>query len=101
MLVWTSFLVGAQVLTAGAALGDVVGPKVFGIAALTVAALQAGTNNYTSKTQVPRSESVPRGEVMARQTEPGAPVVSTPAAEAAYGIPAGSVVDVNLTTGSP
>ena len=46
ILIWSSILVTLQVLAAGAALGDVVGRNAFGIFALAVAALQAGTQFY-------------------------------------------------------
>jgi hypothetical protein len=46
LLIWSSILVTLQVMAAGAALGDLVGATVFGVFALGVAALQAGTQFY-------------------------------------------------------
>lgn len=42
-----------QILNGGAALGDVVGPEVFGLFALVVAAAQAGWSYWTSATSIP------------------------------------------------
>lgn len=54
----THVLVGAtlaalQIINGGAALGDVLGPKVFGLFALAVAAVQAFWQYYTSATSIP------------------------------------------------
>lgn len=46
LLIWSSILVGLQILTAGAALSDVIGLKATGLAVLVVAALQGGTQFY-------------------------------------------------------
>lgn len=56
----THILVGAvlaalQILNGGAALGDVIGAKAFGLFALVVAAFQAGWQFYTSATSIPTS----------------------------------------------
>lgn len=101
LVAWKAFLVTATIVTGGTAVADVIGAQTAGIAILVVAGLNAGTDYYVNNTTVPKSEAVPRGEVMARQTDPGSPVLATPAAQAAYGIPAGSVVDVNPTAVAP
>lgn len=101
LLLWNSFLVGAQILTAGAALGEFIGPKLAGLLVLGVAAAQGGTAYYINNQTVSRSEAVPRDEVIATQRTPESPVRATPAAEAAYGMPAGSVVDVQPSSGVP
>lgn len=46
ILIWSSVLVALQVLTAGAALSDVIGKDVAALVALIVAAAQAGTSFY-------------------------------------------------------
>lgn len=46
VLIWSSILVGLQVLFAGAALADVVGATTAAVGALAVAAAQAGTTFY-------------------------------------------------------
>lgn len=46
LLIWSSILVGLQVLTAGAALADVVGKDTAAFCVLIVAALQAATSFY-------------------------------------------------------
>lgn len=46
VLIWSSTLVTLQVVSAGAALSDVIGKDVAALVALIVAALQAGTSFY-------------------------------------------------------
>lgn len=46
VLIWSSVLVVLQVISAGAALSDVIGKDVAALVALIVAALQAGTQFY-------------------------------------------------------
>lgn len=48
-------LAALQILNGGAALGDVIGAKAFGLFALIVAAFQAGWQFYTSATSIPTS----------------------------------------------
>ena len=98
LVIWKAVLVTATFVVGGSVLGDAVGAEAAGIALLIVGGLNAGTDYYTSQTQVSRSEAVPKSEVVARQTDPSGPVVATPAAEATYGIPAGHVVDVAPTS---
>lgn len=70
-------LAGLQILNGGAALGDVIGAKAFGLFALVVAAFQAGWGFYTSAT------SIPTNAVAAVKT--GDAIVAGPAAEAPNG----------------
>ncbi|MGI5245407.1 hypothetical protein [Dactylosporangium sp. CA-139066] len=44
--IWTAVLAGCQVVVAGAALADLVGARYAAVAALAVAAAQAGTAVY-------------------------------------------------------
>lgn len=46
VLVWSSVLVGAQVIVAGSALSDVISRDVAALAALVVAGAQAATQFY-------------------------------------------------------
>jgi hypothetical protein len=46
VLIWSSILVGAQVVVAGAALTDAIGKDTAGIVALAVAGCQAATQFY-------------------------------------------------------
>lgn len=50
-----AILAGLQVINGGAALGDVIGDKWFGLFALVVAAVQAGWQVYVSGVTVPSS----------------------------------------------
>lgn len=61
LLIWSSILVTLQVLTAGAALGDVIGATVAALVALVVAALQAGTTFYVRGKVTPVTENDPAG----------------------------------------
>lgn len=60
VLIWSSVLVVLQVISAGAALSDVIGKDVAALVALIVAALQAGTSFYV------------RGQVTPVQPDPPA-----------------------------
>lgn len=46
LLIWSSVLVALQILTGGAALGDIIGLQLAGFFILVVAALQGGTQFY-------------------------------------------------------
>lgn len=81
-----SILAGLQVLTGAAALGDVIGDKAFGMAALVVAAIQVGMTFYVQNAVVPVSE------VAAYQSSQGE-VVAGPAS----GVTNGKTVDVVKT----
>lgn len=73
LLIWSSTLVGLQVLTGGAALADVIGPKLAGLFVLIVAACQAGTQFYV------RGQLTPTTDVIAQRNAAGV-VVAGPAA---------------------
>lgn len=51
MIVWQAVLLGLGVMTGGTALADVVDVQIVGVAALTVAALNAGTQYYIAQTR--------------------------------------------------
>lgn len=57
VLITFSVLAGLQILTAGAALGDVVGTKVAGLVVLAVAAVQAGMSFYVQGQVVPLQDT--------------------------------------------
>lgn len=57
VLITFSILAGLQILTAGAALGDVVGDKVAGLIVLAVAAVQAGMSFYVQGQVVPLQDT--------------------------------------------
>lgn len=79
LLLWSSILVGLQVVTAGAALADLVGVQVAGLAILVVAALQASTQFYI------RGQVTPNVSVAAQVVE--GEVVAGPAASQENGTP--------------
>ena len=56
LLVLFSVLAGAQILTAGAALGDVIGARPAALIALLVAAVQAGATFYARGVVLPASQ---------------------------------------------
>lgn len=56
VLIVFSILAGLQVLSAGAALSDIVGPAVFGLFALGVAAVQVGMTFYVQNLTVPLAD---------------------------------------------
>lgn len=65
LVIWASILVALQVLTAGAALTDVIGEDTAALCILVVAALQAGTQFYV------RSQVTPNASVAARVNSSG------------------------------
>lgn len=73
VLVVMSVLAGAQILTGGAALGDVIGVKVAGLAILVVGAVQAGMQFYV------QGQVTPTAQVAAQRNVDGR-VVTGPAA---------------------
>jgi hypothetical protein len=83
VLITMSVLAGAQILTGGAALGDVIGVKAAGLAILAVAAIQGGMAFYV------QNQVTPNVDVAARVTPTGT-VVAGPAAE----VRTGAIVDV-------
>lgn len=78
VLLTFSALAGLQVLTGGAALADILGPKTFGLIVLLVAAVQAGMSYYV------HNQVTPWKDVAAKKTPEGV-VVAGPAAEAVPG----------------
>lgn len=72
-------LAALQILNGGAALGDVIGAKAFGLFALIVAAFQAFWQYYVSAT------SIPTNSVAAIQDAKTGEIVAGPAAEQANG----------------
>lgn len=89
VLIVFSILAGLQVLSAGAALGDVVGPKLFGLFALAVAAVQVGMTFYV------QNLTVPLANVAAYESGTNAGIVAGPAATPSNG------VSVNVTPTEP
>lgn len=78
-------LTALQVLTGGALIGDVFGPRVAGGAVLVVAALQAGLAYYVNYATTPNrqvaAEKLPSGQVVAGDASPlptGEPVKVVP-----------------------
>jgi hypothetical protein len=57
VLITFSILAGLQILTAGAALSDVLGDKVAGLVVLAVAAVQAGMSFYVQNQVVPVNDT--------------------------------------------
>jgi hypothetical protein len=79
-------------------LADIIDPQIVGVGALTVAAVQGGITFYLSAT------TTPFAQVVATQTQPGAPLVAGPASEVSTGhtiSPDMSVADITpaVTTG--
>lgn len=91
VLIIFSTLAGLQVLTAGAALGDVIGGKQASFAALVVAAAQIGMTFYV------QNQTVPLQNVAAYESGTPAGVVAGPAALPANGVP----VDVTVADPPP
>lgn len=91
LLIWSSTLVGLQILTGGAALGDLIGLRLAGFFILVVAALQGGTSFYI------RGQLTPASAVVAQTTKEG-DVVAGEAAGSATGpvVAVGQPVDVEL-----
>lgn len=79
LLIWSSVLVALQILTGGAALGDVIGLKLAGLLILVVAALQGGTQFYI------RGSVTPNVSVAAREED--GRLVAGPAAPQSDGMP--------------
>lgn len=92
LLIWSSTLVGLQILTGGAALGDLIGLQLAGFCILVVAALQGGTSFYI------RGQVTPSDAVVAQTTKDG-DVVAGPASGSASGpaVAVGQSVDVELS----
>lgn len=82
VLLWMSILAALQVLTGGAALAEVIGTQVAGLAVLTVAAMQTGVQFYV------RGQVTPWETVVSKTTGDGR-VVAGPAHTA----PTGSEVE--------
>lgn len=80
LLVWSSTLVGLQILTGGAALGDLIGLQLAGFFVLVVAALQGGTQFYV------RGQVTPSADVAVERQSDGA-LVAGPASPLADGQP--------------
>lgn len=91
VLIIFSTLAGLQVLTAGAALGDVIGGQQASFAALVVAAAQIGMTFYV------QNQTVPLQNVAAYESGTAAGVVAGPAATPANGVP----VDVTIADPPP
>lgn len=88
LLIWSSVLVTLQILTGGAALGDLIGLQLAGFFVLVVAAVQGGTQFYIRGTVTPNvsvAASVnDEGDVVAGPAAPqadGTPVQVVPAPE--------------------
>lgn len=81
VLIIFSTLAGLQVLTAGAALSDVIGPHLFGLFALAVAAVQVGMTFYV------QNQTVALQDVAAYNSGGALGVVAGPAADPANGVP--------------
>lgn len=82
VLLWMSILAALQVLTGGAALAEVIGAQVAGLAVLTVAALQTGIQFYV------RGQVTPWQDVIAKVGPDG-----TPVAGPAHSAPTGTAVE--------
>lgn len=80
LLIWCSTLVGLQILTGGAALGDFIGLQLAGFFVLVVAAAQGGTQFYI------RGQVTPTASVVAQTNDEGA-VVAGPASGVTDGQP--------------
>lgn len=80
VLIIFSILAGLQILSAGAALGDVIGDSAAAFVVLAVAAVQAGMSFYVS------GQVTPNGNVAAVQNDVGV-IVAGPAAGPTNGTP--------------
>lgn len=80
LLIWSSTLVALQILTAGAALSDIIGGNLAAFVALVVAAAQGGTQFYVN------GQLTPSESVVAQTTAAGA-VVAGPASWVVDGHP--------------
>lgn len=92
VLITFSILAGLQVLTAGAALADVVGNDIAALISLGIASTQAGMSFYVQGTVVPQEN------VAAYENNEGV-VVAGPAAGPTNGTPV--VVEPGLDEGVP
>lgn len=76
-----SILAGLQILTGGAALGDIIGLKAAGLAILAVAAAQAGIQFYVQGQVTPNdavaARQLPTGQIVAGPAAPGTTVEGT------------------------
>jgi hypothetical protein len=92
LLIWSSTLVGLQILTGGAALGDLIGLRLAGFFILVVAAMQGGTSFYI------RGQVTPSNTVVAQTTKDG-DVVAGEALGSATGptVVVGQAVDVAMS----
>jgi hypothetical protein len=81
VLIVFSTLAGLQVLTAGAALGDIIGAKLFGLFGLAVAAVQVGMTFYVQNLTV----ELKNVAAYDSGTEQG--IIAGPAAAPANGVP--------------
>lgn len=88
LLIWSSILVGLQVLTGGAALSDTIGVQAAGMMILAVGALQAGTQFYVN------GKVVPTDQVAAAVID--GQMVAGPAASPVTGTPVTVVTDVGV-----
>lgn len=80
VLIIFSILAGLQVLSAGAALADIIGKDMFGLFALAVAAVQVGMTFYV------QNLTMPLQNVAAYESGTSAGVVAGPAATSANGV---------------
>ena len=80
VLITFSILAGLQVITASAALADVIGKDLFSLFALTVAAVQVGMTFYV------QNLTVPLENVAAYESGTEAGVIAGPAATSANGV---------------
>lgn len=85
LLIWSSVLVTLQILTGGAALGDLIGLQLAGFFILVVAAMQGGTQFYI------RGQVTENGNVIARLDKTGQSVAGEASHETT-----GTVVDVTV-----
>lgn len=96
VLITFSILAGLQVLTAAGGLSEVVGPKIFFLFGLVVAAVQVGMTFYV------QNQVTPIQDVAAYSNERGQ-VVAGPAAGATRGTPVvvepGTTVEGKLDAG--
>jgi hypothetical protein len=80
VLLWMSLLAALQVLTGGAALGELIGAQIAGLLVLSVAAAQAGTQFYV------RGQVTPWQDVISKIT-PSGTAIAGPAHTVTTGTP--------------
>lgn len=90
VLLVMSVLAGAQVLTGGATLAEVIGPQVAGLVVLGVAAVQAGVQFYV------RGQVTPWDDVYLKRA-PGGDLIAGPA----YPASNGTIVEPGTPTREP